>query len=77
LGRDLQEGTSLDELRQTLTRKLRKKLLPAVAMALAQPEPEFTCLVPEERLELVLKTFMARKLVKMMANDWGSWSRPK
>lgn len=77
LGRDLQEGTSLDELSQTLTTELHKKLLPTVAMALAQPEPEFTCTVPKERLELVLKTFMARRLVKMMANDWGSWSHPK
>lgn len=77
LGRDLQEGKTLEQLNETLTRELHKKLLPTVVIALAQPEPEFTCTIPEERLELVLKTFMARKLVKMMANNWGSWSLPK
>ncbi len=73
---DLQQGTHLDELKYTLRSELHKRLENPVAKHLSQTDPEFSIVFGGVKLEPLLKTLMARRLVKMTVGSYGSWSRP-
>ena len=76
LHRGLQEGRALDELEHTLHSELCKCLEKSVAEHLSKTESEFSVRFGEFELEPLLKTLMARKLVKMTVGSYSSWSRP-
>lgn len=76
LHRGLQEGRTLDDLKGLLERKLYKRLEGTVAEHLSETDPKFSIEFEDFKLEPLLKTLTARKLVKMTVGSYGSWSSP-
>ncbi|HPS06730.1 MAG TPA: DUF4062 domain-containing protein [Kiritimatiellia bacterium] len=76
LHRGLQEGRTLDDLKGLLERELCKRLEGTVAQHLSETDPKFSIEFEDFMLEPLLKTLMARKLVKMTVGSFGSWSNP-
>lgn len=74
---DLQEGMSRADLGRSLKAFLEPRTLPYVSQTLNQPKPEFNIGIAVVMVEQVLKTLMARRLVKMVAGSFGSWKNPK
>jgi len=72
----LQEGRNLNELEDRLHEKLRERLNELVAKRLSQEDPDFGVVFGSFKLEPLLKTLMARKLVKMTVGSYGSWPNP-
>jgi hypothetical protein len=77
LGSKLQEGADLSHLWGTLDSEIKKRLFPVAKKVIGGSNPEFECDSAKEKVDLLLKTLMARKLIKMMVGDYGSWSNPK
>ncbi len=77
LGSHLQEGADLSHLWEKLDSEIEKRLLPVAKKVIGESNPEYKCDSPQEKVDVVMKTLVARKLVKMMVGDYGNWSDPK
>jgi len=73
---ELQEGKPLDDLKGVLRAELYERLKRTVAEHLSETETKFSIEFEKFKLEPILKTLMARKLVKMTVGNYGSWARP-
>ena len=73
---ELQEGKPLNDLKDVLRAELYERLHGTVVEHLSEPDPKFSIELEDFKLEPLLKTLMARKLVKMTVGSYGSWARP-
>ena len=74
LGKRLQSGSKVGEIETCLKGELTDAVEKLIADHTGKHKPDFAFKISHEKLELILKTLMAKKIVKMWA-DYGDWSR--
>lgn len=72
---DLQSGSQLREIQKTFDSKIAEKVQRLVEKRLGSAKTRYDFESSQPKLELALKTLMAKKLVKM-SSVWGGWSNP-
>lgn len=76
LQKNLQSGNDLAGLERTIHNSIRDRLLPAAISKIGNDTDRFDYSLPNAKVELILKTLMAKKLIKMISGYGGSWSNP-
>jgi hypothetical protein len=74
---NLQSGSESQVLRGTINEKLNEIISPLAVKTIGKPDPEYAFSIQNTKLEIILKTLMARKLIKMLPGEYGTWSNPQ